>query len=114
MKSDTEAYVNDPGTFTTPSSLASLAVNPLTPPSTVIHFSQPPNLADRHSGRLLGWRRRSAGWSDGQTYYVIAARPVRHRAGGDPGRRRGRHRAKPLDASTAAGTQTLTPAGGSR
>ena len=45
MQSDTEAYVNDPGTFTTPSSPVSLPLDPTAQETTVIHFSQPPGLS---------------------------------------------------------------------
>ena len=110
LQSDTEAYVNDPGKITTPSSPLPLAASPTAPPSTVIHFSQPPNLP---TGTPVAYFALSpiSGLTNNNTYYVIdldkydielADSPTDAAAGN----------ALPLDASSATGTQTLTPPSG--
>ncbi len=110
LQSDTEAYVNDPGTITTPSSALPLASSPTAPPSTVIHFSQPPNLP---TGTPVAYFADSpiSGLTNNDTDYVIAvdkydielADSPTDAAAGIP---------LPLDASSATGTQTLTPPSG--
>ena len=72
MQSDTEAYVNDPGTFTTPSS--SCRSTRAAVPATVINFGQPPNLP---TGTPVVYTAASpiGGLKSGTTYYVIATDP---------------------------------------
>ncbi|MGA2700304.1 MAG: hypothetical protein ABSH35_04325 [Isosphaeraceae bacterium] len=108
MQSDTEAYVNDKGTFQTASSSP---LDPTAQPTTVINLSQPPNLP---TGTPVVYTSASpiGGLTSGQTYYVIATDPydlelaatAADAAAGT---------AIALDPTNATGTQTLTPANGS-
>src|SRR5208282_5109710 len=109
MQSDTEAYVNDHGTFTTPSSPAPLSLDPTAQPTTVINFSQPPNLP---TGTPVVYNavglKPIGGLTNGTTYYVIETDPydielAATAAGATAGN------AITLDPSTASGTQSLTP-----
>jgi hypothetical protein len=109
MNSDTEAYINDPGTFTTPAARA-LSLDPTAQPTTVINFSQPPNLP---TGTAVVYTAASpiGNLTSGDTYYVIAIDPydlelaatTADAAAGN---------AIELDPASATGTQTLTPASG--
>src|SRR5208337_95697 len=109
MQSDAEAYVNDKGTFTTPSSPAPLSLDPTAQPTTVINFSQPPNLP---TGTPVVYSKVGlkpiGGLTSGTTYYVIETDPydLELAATADDA---AAGQAITLDPSTASGTQSLTP-----
>ena len=71
LTGDTEAYINDPGNFTTPSTGAALSLDPTAQPTSVIHFPTASNLV---TGTPVVYTALSpiGGLTSGNTYYVIA------------------------------------------
>ena len=90
MQSDTEAYVNDTGRFTTPSALSAAVARPDRAAGDGHQLQPAAQPSDRHSGGLHGGvaDRRAHQW-----HHLLRDRdrPVRPRAGGDRRRRRGGH-----------------------
>jgi len=108
MHSDTEAYVNDQGTFTTPTTSSPLSLDPTAQPTTVIHFFQPDGLATGTPVVYSTLLSPIGELKKGTTYYVIATDPYDLELADSPeGAQNGV--AITLDASNASGMQTLTP-----